>query len=60
MSTRVFKLRAKQATGNVPKGYEFQVVVEIKGGVDDADIRRALEKLGFKAPAAMTSYFEKI
>jgi hypothetical protein len=60
MSTRVFNLKAKQSTGNVPKGYEFQVVVENKGSVGDTDIRRALEKLGFKAPAAMTSYFEKL
>lgn len=62
MSTKVFKLKSKQPTGDLPKGYEFQVVVQNKSGFDDADVRKALESLGFPkaAKTAMKSYFEVI
>jgi hypothetical protein len=60
MSSRVFKLKSKQPTGEIPKGYEFQVIVQNKTGVDDADIRKTLEKLGFPkaSKTAMKGYFE--
>lgn len=62
MSTKVFKLRSKQSTGDLPKGYEFQVIVENQSGLYDSDIRKALEKLGFPkaAKTAFVSYFEKL
>lgn len=60
MSSKVFKLKSKQPTGDLPKGYELQVIVQNKSGVDDSDIRKALEKLGFPkaSKTAMKSYFE--
>ena len=56
----MFKLTAKQATGEVPKGYEFQVIVQNKTGVDDNDIRKTLAGLGFPkaSKTAYKSYFE--
>jgi hypothetical protein len=62
MSSKVFRLKSKQPTGDLPKGYEFQVIIQNKSGVDDKDIRNTLEKLGFQkaSKSAMKSYFEII
>lgn len=54
----VFKVRLKQASGNVPKGYELQVVSK-NTSLTTEDVKNALIAAGFK-PYGAGIFYEKI
>jgi len=43
----VYKLKSKSSSGNMPKGFEFQVISASISSPASEDIRKAIEKLGF-------------
>jgi hypothetical protein len=47
----VYKLKAKGNYGNMPKGYEFQVVSATSPSPNASDIEKEIERLGFNAQA---------
>ena len=47
----VYKLIAKGNYGNMPKGYEFQVVSSTIPTPDAKDIEKEIERLGFNSQA---------
>lgn len=49
----VYKLKANGNYGNMPKGYEFQVVSATTPTPDFKDIEREIERLGFNSQAKL-------
>jgi hypothetical protein len=47
----VYKLKAKGNYGNMPKGYEFQVISATIPTPDVKDIEKEMERLGFNTQA---------
>ncbi len=47
----VYKLTAKGNYGDMPKGYEFQVVSSSIPSPDSKDIEKQIERLGFNSQA---------
>ena len=47
----VYKLKAKSNYGNMPKGYEFQVVSATIPTPNASDIEKAIARLGFNKQA---------
>jgi len=47
----VYKLKAKGNYGNMPKGYEFQVVSSSTYAPNASEIEKEIERLGFNAQA---------
>ncbi|EKT4510934.1 hypothetical protein AAIP42_002691, partial [Flavobacterium psychrophilum] len=47
----VYKLIAKGTYGNMPKGYEFQVVSATIPTPDAKDIEKEIDRLGFNSQA---------
>jgi hypothetical protein len=47
----VYKLKSKSNYGNMPKGYEFQVVSATTPTPDAKDIEKEIVRLGFNSQA---------
>jgi len=47
----VYKLKAKNQFGDMPKGYEFQVVSSSMPSPDANDVEREIARLGFNKQA---------
>jgi len=47
----VYKLKAKNQFGDMPKGYEFQVVSASTPSPDANDVEKEIAKLGFNKQA---------
>lgn len=47
----VYKLKAKGNYGNMPKGYEFQVVSATSPTPNASDVEKEIGRLGFNAQA---------
>jgi hypothetical protein len=47
----VYKLKAKGNYGNMPKGYEFQVVSNAIPSPDAKDVENEIDRLGFNSQA---------
>lgn len=47
----VYKLKAKRKYGDMPKGYEFQVVSASTTTPDSSDIEKEIIRLGFNKQA---------
>ncbi len=47
----VYKLKAKRKYGDMPGGYEFQVVSATMPDPDKKDIKKEIQRLGFNSDA---------
>jgi hypothetical protein len=47
----VYKLKAKGKYGDMPKGYEFQVVSASHGTPNSSDVEKEIKRLGFNSQA---------